>query len=88
MAHLQRTKVRSRRRWCYYAAVSDIYLTTARVGKWTADEDKKLEGCGTSACAKNGETIAALVPGQTRKNYCDRWTKYVDHPNRSSSSRR
>jgi myb proto-oncogene protein len=53
--------------------VSNIDPTTARTGKWTADEDKKLKGAVPTQGAKNWVTIAALVPGRTKKQCCNRW---------------
>jgi uncharacterized protein (DUF2237 family) len=47
--------------------------TTARMGQWTADENKKLRDAVPTHGAKNWERIAALVPGRTHKQCRNRW---------------
>jgi myb proto-oncogene protein len=67
-----RTKVQCRDRW-HKALVSNINPATARTGKWTADEDKKLKDAAATYGAKNWKAIAALVPGRTKVQCCNRW---------------
>jgi hypothetical protein len=62
--------------------VSNIDPSTARVGKWTADEAKKLRDAVLAHGGNNWKEIAALVPGRTRVQCLDRWTK-SDAPNRN-----
>jgi myb proto-oncogene protein len=45
----------------------NIDPTTARTGKWTADEDKKLKDA-IQTHGNDWTSIAALVPGRTKKN--------------------
>jgi uncharacterized protein (DUF2237 family) len=68
-----RTKLQCRHRWHDTLVVSNIDPTTARTGKWTADEDKKLKNGVREHGAKNLEKLAALVPGRTRKQCRNRW---------------
>jgi hypothetical protein len=72
-----RTKVQCCKRW-YNALVSSIDPTTARTGKWTAEEDKKLKDAAHTHNGKNWETIAALVPGRTKIQCCKRWHNALD----------
>jgi myb proto-oncogene protein len=52
----------------YYKLFFNIDPTTARTGKWTEDENKKLREAVGAHGAKNWEEIVALVPGRTQKN--------------------
>jgi hypothetical protein len=72
-----RTKVQCSNRW-HHALVSNIDPATARVGKWTADEDKKLKGAVLKHGGKNWEAITALVPGRSQKQCCVRWHDRLD----------
>jgi hypothetical protein len=47
--------------------------TTARAGKWTADEDSKLEDAVQTHGDKDWVAICALVPGRTRTQCNHRW---------------
>jgi hypothetical protein len=67
-----RTKMQCRDRW-KGALDSNIDPTTARVGKWSEDEDKKLKGAVPTHGGKNWKEIAALVPGRTKSQCRKRW---------------
>jgi hypothetical protein len=77
-----RTKKQCQKRW-HDTLISNTEPTTARVCKWTADEDKMLWDVVLTRGAKSWEAIAALVPGRTISQCYYRWTKYVD-PNCST----
>jgi hypothetical protein len=67
-----RTQNQCRNRW-YGTLVSNIDPATALAGKWTTDEEKKLEDAVPAHGEKNWEEIAALVPGRTSKQCRSRW---------------
>jgi hypothetical protein len=48
--------------------------TTARVGKWTKEEDSTLKDAAEKHNGKNWAPIAALVPGRTTRQCRDKWT--------------
>jgi hypothetical protein len=52
---------------------SSIDRKTVRMGKWTADEVKKLEDAVEKHNGKNWDAISALVPGRTQKQCTNRW---------------
>jgi hypothetical protein len=52
----------------------------ARLGKWTADEDKKLNDAVQTHSGKNWGAIAEVFPGRTQTQCRSRW-KYVLKPN-------
>jgi hypothetical protein len=54
-----------------------IGRATARVGTWTADEDKMLKDAVLVHGGKNWETIATLVPGRAKIQCFYRWSKYA-----------
>jgi hypothetical protein len=70
------------RQQCHYrwrdTLDSNIDPTTARVGKWTADEGKMLKDAVRAHGAKNWKEIAALVPGRTRIQCHNRWRDTLD----------
>jgi myb proto-oncogene protein len=47
--------------------------TTARAGKWTADEDKNLKDGVREHGGKNWKAIAEQIPGRTQKQCRNRW---------------
>jgi hypothetical protein len=53
--------------------------TTARTGKWAADEDKQLKEAVRALGGKNWRKIASLVPGRTQKQCHDRWRDALEH---------
>jgi hypothetical protein len=53
-------------------ALHSSYPTSARA-RWTMDEDTKLTGAVQLHGSKNWNTIAALVPGRTRRQCYKRW---------------
>jgi hypothetical protein len=53
--------------------IPTIDPTTARTGKWTADEDIKLKDAVQTYSGKNWVAIAVLVPGRTRLQCHNRW---------------
>jgi hypothetical protein len=67
-----RTREQCRKRW-QDTLRSNIHPTTARTGKWTSDEDKKLEDSVREHGGKNWNAIAALVPGRTKTQCQNRW---------------
>jgi myb proto-oncogene protein len=69
---LGRTKRQCRKRW-HDVLVSNIDQATARMGLWTADEDKKLKNAVRAHGGKNWKAIAALVPGRTKRQCRERW---------------
>jgi hypothetical protein len=72
-----RTNGQCRYRW-HNTLVSNIDATTARAGKWTADEDKKLKDAVLAHGGKNWGEIAALVPGRTKSQCSSRWHVALD----------
>jgi hypothetical protein len=56
----------------------------ARLGKWTAEEDRKLKAAVQTHSDKDWGAIAALVPGRIRKQCLDRWRRKGVDPNRST----
>jgi hypothetical protein len=67
-----RTKEQCHNRWHTKLNFS-IDATTARTGKWTIDEDKKLKDGVREHGGKNWKAIAAFVPGRTPKQCRSRW---------------
>jgi hypothetical protein len=67
-----RTKIQCSGRW-YTILDTNIDPTTARVGRWTADEDKKLKNAAQTHGGKDWAAVAALVPGRTKKQCRQRW---------------
>jgi hypothetical protein len=67
-----RTNAQCYRRWRNFL-VSRIDPATARTGKWTADEDKKLKNAVLKHGGKNWKAITALVLGRTKSQCCNRW---------------
>jgi hypothetical protein len=67
-----RTRNQCRNRWDNTMKFS-IDATTARMGRWTTDEDKQLKNAVPAQGGKNWEVIALLVPGRTRIQCRNRW---------------
>jgi hypothetical protein len=67
-----RTKNQCLARW-HIGLKPNINPTTARAGKWAADEDSKLEKAVQTHGSKNWAVIAPLVPGRTKTQCCSRW---------------
>jgi myb proto-oncogene protein len=67
-----RTKMQCRDRW-KGALDSNIDPTTARAGKWSEDEDKKLKDSVKTHGGKDWAAIAALVLGRTKSQCYNRW---------------
>jgi hypothetical protein len=65
----------------------DIDRANGRTGKWAADEDSKLKGAVETHGSKDWETIAALVPGRTNVQCCNRW-HHVLNPSIDQANRR
>jgi hypothetical protein len=72
-----RTTIQCRSRW-HAILDTNIDPTTARAGKWTADEDKKLKDAVLTHGGENWETIAALVPGRAKRQCSSRWQTILD----------
>jgi hypothetical protein len=67
---------RTRRQCCnrwHVTLDSNIDPTTARLGKWTTEEDKNLKDAVPTHGGKNWGAIAALVPGRTKSPCSSRW---------------
>jgi hypothetical protein len=73
-----RTRKQCRNRW-YEALHSKSDETSAPRGKWTADEDSKLEDAVENHNGKNWAAIAAVVPGRTTKQCWRRWHATLLH---------
>jgi hypothetical protein len=67
-----RTRDQCRNRW-HTKLNSNIDATTARAGQWTAEEDKKMKDAVPTQGGKDWEAIAALFPGRTKQQCCNRW---------------
>jgi hypothetical protein len=76
-----RSKIQRQNRW-HNAFNHSIDRTKGRTGKWTEDEDLKLQGAVRMHCGKDWVAIAALVPDRTRGLCWYRWKKNMD-PNGS-----
>jgi hypothetical protein len=67
---------------CYYRwkDVLDLSIDRAngRTGKWTEDEDSKLQDAVKTHGGKNWKTIAALVPDRTKEQCTSRWYNYLN----------
>jgi hypothetical protein len=72
----------NRWKWKGFLSPRDT-LTARRKVKWTEDEDSKLKNSVQMHGGKDWAAIAAMVPGRTSKQCCDRWLKYMDS-NRST----
>jgi myb proto-oncogene protein len=72
-----RTKRQCSGRW-YTIVGTNIDPTTARAGRWTVDEDKKLKDAVQTHGGENWETIAALVTGRTKRQCSSRWQTISD----------
>jgi uncharacterized protein (DUF2237 family) len=67
-----RTKNLCRSRW-HNALASNIDATTARAGRWTADEDETLREAVGAHGGKNWKAISAQIPGRTKIQCRSRW---------------
>jgi myb proto-oncogene protein len=72
-----RTKTQCNARW-HNALHSKSDETTARVGKWTTDEDSTLKDAVEKYSGKNWIAISSLVPGRTKNQCHQRWFKSLD----------
>jgi hypothetical protein len=72
-----RTHAQCSSRW-YTILDTNIDPTTARAGRWTADEDKKLRDSVKTHGGKDWAAIAALVPGRTKIQCRSRWHHCLD----------
>jgi hypothetical protein len=72
-----RTRRQCRNRW-HDVLDASVHQTPRRSGKWTPDEDTKLKDAAQKHGGKNWDAIAALVPGRTNKQCCNRWHDDVD----------
>jgi hypothetical protein len=72
-----RTTKQCHSRWNYVLDPSIDRANGCR-SKWTTDEDSKLRDAVQRHGGKNWKTIAALVPGRTHKQCCNRWYHYVN----------
>jgi hypothetical protein len=72
-----RTKKQCYNRWyCVLNLSTD--QANGRTGKWTEDEDHKLKGAVETHGGKDWEAIAALVPGRTKMQCCNRWHDFLN----------
>jgi hypothetical protein len=60
---------------CRWRDVLDPSIDQAngRTGRWTEDEDTKLKDAVQTHGGKDWGLIAALVPGRTKRQCCNRW---------------
>jgi myb proto-oncogene protein len=72
-----RTKCQCRTRWRIILD-TDIDPATARAGRWSADEFKKLKDAVLTHGCKDWAAVAKLVPGRTRKQCSSRWYYVLD----------
>jgi hypothetical protein len=72
-----RTRIQCYNRW-KDALDPGIALTAGSKGKWTAIEDSKLQDAARTHGGMNWAAITSLVPGRTRSQCNDRWSKYLD----------
>jgi hypothetical protein len=81
-----RTKKQCTRRW-HDILNHSIDRATARMGKWTGDEDNKLRHAVQTSGGKDWAAIATMVPGRTKKQCHDRWVVWKKRvgPNRSAA---
>jgi hypothetical protein len=56
----------------------EVDWTTERKGKWTAEEDDNLLRAAEKFAGTRWKTIAALIPGRTRKQCWNRWQYALD----------
>jgi hypothetical protein len=69
-----RTKQQCRHRW-HDALVSTSDETTARLGKWTKEEDSTLRDAVEKHNGKDWAAISAFVPGRTKTQCWTRWRR-------------
>jgi hypothetical protein len=74
-----RTKNHCRSRW-HDALNPSSTLMAGRTGKWTADEDDKLEDSVQMHGGKDWAGIAALVPGRVESQCRSRWQSLRRNP--------
>jgi hypothetical protein len=67
-----RTRHQCCERW-YNTLDPSIDRTTGRKGKWTSDEDNKLENSVQQHGGKSWDAIASLVPGRTKAQCSKIW---------------
>jgi hypothetical protein len=72
-----RDKRQCHRRW-RNALDPSIAATAGSTGKWTAVEDTKLKYAVQTHGGKNWDSIAALVPGRTKRQCNNRWKDTLD----------
>jgi hypothetical protein len=72
-----RTKQQCNSRW-FQVLDPNIDRANGRTGKWTEDEDLKLQGAVQMHGGKDWAAISALVPGRTRSQCCNRWHDVLD----------
>jgi myb proto-oncogene protein len=81
-----RTKKQCKKRW-HYTSHSKSDEPTARVGKWTVDEDSTMKDAVEKHNGKNWEAIAALVPGRSKRQCMKRWHDFL-HPKSDETTAR
>jgi hypothetical protein len=57
---------------------SSIDWATGRTGTWAEDEDIKLKNAVQTYGGNNWAAVAALIPGRTKEQCCNRWRKVLD----------
>jgi hypothetical protein len=67
---------------------SSIDPTSARMGKWTAEEDSMLKEAVQTHGGKNWIAIAAWVPGRTKAQCYNRWRDVLDSSINLASGRK
>jgi hypothetical protein len=82
-----RTKQQCLSRW-HDNVSSKSDETTARVGKWTTDEDSTLEHAVDMHNAKNWAAISALVHGRTKQQCSSRWHNMLNSMSDETTARK
>jgi hypothetical protein len=73
----RRTRNQCSTRW-HTILDTNIDPTTARAGRWTVDEDKKLKDAVPTHGGTDWAVIAALIPGRTLKQCHNRWDRVLN----------
>ncbi|KAL2478914.1 uncharacterized protein Fot_47928 [Forsythia ovata] len=68
-----RTGTQCSNRW-----MKTLHPTRKRVGRWTADEDKRLKVAVTIFGPKTWKKVAKFVPGRTQAQCRERWVNCLD----------
>jgi hypothetical protein len=73
-----RTRKQCSNRW-HSVLDTSIDQATARAGRWTADEDKKLKDAVQTHGGKDWAAVAELISGRTKSQCWSRWKQATRH---------